>query len=309
MFLFAFLALTAFIVSASLQKQKWLFLVAVFMAFLAVGAILGELAFPRRSDWEESALVQVVVAGLLFWQREKFRPYLKKWGIITQWGKLKDRIAQQQSENGVQNEPELTGEEHEKDQEFRIKVGERFSELSQDQIVRGVWESVVLRTSTLSGTAIKSDSVEAVNIAIINELLTARSEKKKTFDGAVKNPLQPNANVSRVIEIGKINSIELANTAQFYGDNSQPINTGRKPPYGFKDRHPYAVINGLGNYRQDDATLWIVFAFLNDGERSPLMRTFNYDLAVKWRTQIANLIQNERMKTAQAPIESDGDYL
>lgn len=309
MLFFIVLALIAFFVSATMPNRKWVFWVAVFLVGMAVFAIPAGIIFDRGNEDGRRLLVQALGGGALLWQRERLRPYLKQWGIIDQWERLKAKLAEQRAQTAPPREEPQTDEEQEKDRQFRITVGERFGELEPSQIVRGVWESVMLRQSSLSGTVIKSDAVEAVDIAVINGLLTARSENKKTFDGALKNPLQPDAPVTRIIELGKINSIELATQGQFYGETGQPVNTGRKPPHGFRERHPDAVINGLGNYRQDHGSLWIVFAFLHDGERSPLLKSFNYDACVKWRTQIANLVQAERMKMAQTPVESDEDYL
>lgn len=311
------LTLALFLASAFWVGRGRLFDVAVFVLLLTIVVIVAQSVLGIRPSIF-GTLVQLALAGALYTQKDRFAPLLEKAGVTPQWERLKASMAdyreRQKDKQAKPKETQSTAQkDHSKEEQdeetFRIEMGKRHAELDPQDIVRGVWESVVIRQSAMSGAVIDRDAVEAVNIAVFNGMLTARSERKTTYAGALVNDLQPNANVNRVIDIQNINSIELQNQAQFFGDNGQPINTQRRPPSGFTDRHPYAVINGLKCYRQDNASLWIVFAFLADGERSPLLKSFNYDECVKWRTKIANLVQAERMKIAQTPVENDGDYL
>lgn len=310
MFALVIFAIIAFVASASLPSKKWIFWVAVFLAGMAIFTLPAGLAFPRRSDGEERFLIELVGGGLVLWQRERLRPVLKQWGIIAQWDRLKARIAERQAENGLSHEEPQTDEEQEKDRQFRIAVGERFGELEASQIVRGVWETITTKTSVWAqGSALAEDAVEAVHIAVVRGNLLARTEKKTTYQGALENPLQPDARVSRMIDLADINSIELANSAQYHGENANGFGTNDRPSDAFKKRHPYVGMSKAQTVFIDYSACWIVFAFLASGDRIPLIRAWDYDACVKWRTQIANLVQAERMKMAQTPVESDEDYL
>lgn len=310
MLLFVILALIAFFVSASMPNRKWVFWVAIFLTGMALFTLPAGLAFPRRSDGEERFLIELVGGGLVLWQRERLRPVLKQWGIIAQWERLKAKLAEQRAQTAPPREEPQTDEEQEKDRQFRIAVGERFGELEAWQIVRGVWETVTTKTSVwVTGTALAEDAVEAVHIAIVKDSLLVRSEKKTTYQGALQNPLQPDAQVSRMIDLAEINSIELTNSAQYHGDNASGFGTNDRPSDAFKKRHPYIGQSKGKTVFIDYSTCWIVFAFLASGDRVPLLRAWDYDACVKWRTQIANLVQAERMKVAQTQVESDEDYL
>lgn len=310
MLFFVILALIAFFVSATMPNRKWVFWLAVFLVGMAVFAIPAWIIFDRGNEDGRRLLVQALGGGALLWQRERLRPYLKQWGIIDQWERLKAKLAEQRTQTAPPREEPQTDEEQEKDRQFRIAVGERFGELEASQIVRGVWETITTKTSVwVTGSALAEDAVEAVHIAVVRGNLLARTEKKTTYQGALENPLQPDARVSRMIDLAEINSIELTNSAQYHGESATGFGTNDRPSDAFKKRHPYVGMSKGQTVFIDYSACWIVFAFLASGDRVPLIRAWDYDACVKWRTQIANLVQAERMKMAQTPVESDEDYL
>lgn len=310
-FLLVLFAIIALIVTASRPEHKWLFLIAVFIVGMALASIPAEVFFTRRSESPERFVVLMLGGALMVWQRERMRPLLKNWGVITQWEKLKKRIAQQQSSNGVKPKNEETDEEKEENRLFRVAIGEAFDKLEPSEIVRGVWETVTTEKDAFSqNQKLGFDAVEAVHVGLIGDQLIVRTEKKRTYAGALENPLQPDAKIPQIIDVSAINSVELITAPQYHGDSPSSQGTSTKPSSAFLERHPFVGRSRGGTVYLDENALWMVFVFLHDGERRPFFRAWgDYDRAVKWRTQIANMLQAKRVELAQANDENDEDYL
>ena len=171
-------------------------------------------------------------------------------------------------------------------------IGGSPSDIPDECRVRGVWEWIHFEWKDIRKIfGATGDGLQAVDVILHNGRLIVVSKSVSTWKEALDLPIDPVTPIESNVALDNVESIELNSVAEFFAQKERQDHVCLLGKKRCKQRHP-ALTYERGGHWYNNKTEAVVFAFTNEGDRVRLFRTFNRDLAVKWRTQLGNRLDH-----------------
>lgn len=185
-------------------------------------------------------------------------------------------------------------------------------ELEGLEPVRGAWEWVGWEYSNFLKVFKTTESkLQAVAIYVTSDALYYFSEDKNTWEEALSDKIADSCKLVSKTMLADIQSVEMESSSQFHGNAARDQYVEPKGNKKWlKARHPSLHWEKHGFF-DSNTRATIVYVFTKEGDRIRLFMTWNRDLAVKWRTQVANRIE-AALHAAPAiakPKDDQPDYM
>lgn len=186
------------------------------------------------------------------------------------------------------------------------------NETDKNSIVRGVYEELDFRRTSGIGHilyAMTTDILDAVQVAIVRENIIIRFQPMHTFSDAQAAPLEKPV-IKDLIAPEFVNSVELNRESEFRGESwekPEPFRSREKRGKDLDRRHPHITRNIDKHGMYDMNRMFVVYLFLQSGLRVQVFRTFSYDLAIMYRTQLQNMLDRYRMQNTAQKIAPERD--
>lgn len=190
------------------------------------------------------------------------------------------------------------------------------SGIAGDQRIRGVHEYIGFDLYAKQHWVMNEDDLKKRDLIVHDGYVYDILEKAADWDDAMNGPLLSPHKVSKH-RLSEISSIELTKKHEFDGRDKNKwrvfVRSGlNQKAYlrEFLKRHPKISTAG-DNLAMiyDNSELWVVFAFMRDGSRVKLTQTFDHNLGVKVRHQLAGHLEDSKQSNRSATETQNSDYL
>lgn len=173
------------------------------------------------------------------------------------------------------------------------------AQLKSDAVspIKGVWENLELSRRVLEHAKeyhyITDDQLSAYRVYFTDNEILVLSQPKENWESALNDEISGNFIISHRMKTDSIETVELSGSAQYYGNPPEVKKLSWTNKYGRKAtlaRHP-SLRWSDDHYRHSNEGKYVVYLFTSDGDRVRLFQTFDHDLAIKLRTQVAKRVE------------------